>query len=226
MNLAIVMPLLFVHRSHKNRPAQSVGLATNCLLYSTPAWHFRSSATIAVSASSKDFGSLHALVDSPTPPQDHSANDNETGLLRYVMTSEEADEAAVPGGSWTETVQKLSDHQAAGEFKKGDSNSHSQGLLLSTELQNTLVVKMKKAASAVPLELDLQKFRAPREEKIRMNVDKVFYPISFRLRNEKVHKRDFGRTPGRFWGRIGAIQSFEKVDHAKLKETINAREKV
>ncbi|PBK73531.1 hypothetical protein ARMSODRAFT_952614 [Armillaria solidipes] len=168
MNLAIVMPLLFVHRSHKNRPAQSVGLATNCLLHSTPAWHFRPSTTTAVSASSKDFGSLHALVDSPTSSQDHPVDDNATGLLRYMTTSEEADEVAVTGGSWTETVQKPSDDQAAGEFKKGDSNSHSQGLLLPTKFQNTLVLKMKKAASTVPLELDLQKFRAPREEKIRM----------------------------------------------------------
>ncbi|SJK97102.1 uncharacterized protein ARMOST_00352 [Armillaria ostoyae] len=135
MNLAIVTPLLFVHRSHKNRPAQSVGLATNCLLYSTPAWHFRSSATVAVSASSKDFGSLHALVDSYITAGSPSRRQRDWIASLYD--------------------DKLSDHQAAGEFKKGDSNSHSQGLLLPTKLQNTLVLKMKKAASAVPLELDL-----------------------------------------------------------------------
>lgn len=167
MNIAIVMPLLFVHRSHKNRPTQSVGLATNCLLQSTPAWHFPPSTTTAVPASSKDFGSLHALVDPPTSPQDHLADGNATGLLRYMTTSEEADEAAVSGGSWTETVQKLSDHRAAG-FKKGDSNSHSQGLLLPTKLQNTLVLRMEKAASIPPFEMDLQKFRTPCEEKVRM----------------------------------------------------------
>ncbi len=166
MNIATVMPLLFVHRSHKNRPAQSVGLATNCLLHSTPAWHFRPSTAAAVFDSSKNFASLHAFVDSPTSLQDHPADDNATGLLRYMTTSEEADEAAVPGGSWTETVQKLSDHQAAGEFS--DSNSHSRGLLLPTKLQNTLVLEIKKAVSIPPLELDLQKFRTPRDEKVRM----------------------------------------------------------
>ncbi len=160
MNIAIVMPLLFVHRSHKNRPTQSVGLAINCLLQSTPAWPFRPSTTTAVPASLRDFGSLHAIVYSPTSPQDHSVDDNATGLLRYM--------AAVPGGSWPETVQKLSDHQAAGEFKKGDSNSHSQGLLLPAKLHNTLVLEIKKVASIPPSELDLQKFRTPREEKVRI----------------------------------------------------------
>ncbi|KAG7446614.1 uncharacterized protein BT62DRAFT_932051 [Guyanagaster necrorhizus] len=156
MNLAIIMPLILLHRSRKNRPARLLRSTAVC-----------PSTATSICYVSKDSVSLDNLIYSSASQKYRPADDAATGWLRYLALSGQKDENA--GGSRAATNQKPANHQAVVEVRKGDSNCHSQGPQLSLDrLQNTIVLNIRKVTSILPLELDSQKFRTTQEERASM----------------------------------------------------------